>query len=102
MLVLLDATSPELTPYASVVSGIAALLAVVFAFLAFGAARRRGNPGLRWVAGAFLLFAAKNVFATFNVVTHRVPHDAIELVLAATDLLIMAMLFAPLILRRRS
>lgn len=102
MIVLLDATSPAATPYAATFSWLAAILAILFAVLAWRAGRRRGNPGLRWVASAFGLFALKNVFAALNVVTHQVPHDAIEMVLAVCDLAIMTLLFAPVVLRRRS
>ncbi|MEA3199537.1 MAG: hypothetical protein QOE90_965 [Thermoplasmata archaeon] len=100
MFVLLDATSPEATPYASFISAVAALLATVFAVVAFRALARTGNPALRWVGIAFVLMALKEVFAAYNVVTHFVPHDAIELVLASCDLVIMGLLFTPLFRRR--
>lgn len=101
MLALLDATSPLLTPYASAVSAFVALLAFVLGILAFRAASRRGNPGLRWVGAAFLAFALKDVFAAAMVVTHAVPHDGIELILSGSDLVIIALLFVPLLFRRR-
>jgi hypothetical protein len=54
------------------------------------------------VALAFVVFGLKNVFSAYNVLTHTVPHDAIELVLSLFDLVLLVLLFAPLVLRRRS
>lgn len=85
----------------AVVSGLIALLALVFAGIAVVASRRRRIRGLRWVAAAFVVFAAKNVFSSVNVLTHAVPHDAIELVLSLFDALLLVMLFLPLVRRRR-
>lgn len=99
---LLAATSPALTPASAGVSLLVAALAAFFALLALRAAGRRGNPSLRWVGGAFLLFGLKNGFSSYNVWTHLVPHDAIELVLSVADLAIMLLLFAPLLLRRKA
>lgn len=90
-----------LTPYAVAVSSLVAVLAIVLAGLALRAARRRGNPALRIVALAFFAFFVKNVFSAFNVLTHVVPHDAIELVLSLFDLALLLLLFLPLVLRRR-
>lgn len=81
-------------------SAIVALLAVAFAIVAFRAARRRANKALRIVGYAFTLFAAKNIFSAVNVLTHAVPHDAIELILSLVDLAIMLLLFWPLLRRR--
>lgn len=83
-------------------SGLVALLAILMAILAFRAMRKRGNPALRLVGIAFLLFAAKNVFSAYNVLYHAVPHDAIELVLSLFDLSLLLLLFAPFLLKRRS
>jgi hypothetical protein len=82
-------------------SVVVALLALTMAVLAFRAQRKRANPGLRLVGIAFLVFAAKNVFSAYNVLTHAVPHDAIELVLSLFDLALLLLLFAPFLLRRR-
>ena len=101
MLALADVTSPALTPLSAAVSLLVAALAVVLAVLAFAARRKRGNPALAWVAYAFLVFAAKNVFSAVNVVTHVVPHDAIELALSLFDLLLLVLLFMPFVFRRR-
>jgi len=96
------ATDPALTPLSSGTSVVVATLAVVFAVIAFRAAARKRNPGLRWVGFAFVLFALKNAFSAYNVVTHFVRHDDIEMVLALGDLVILLLLFAPLFLRRRT
>ena len=100
---LLAALEPDALDLASAgTSALVALLALAFAFLAFRARRVRGNPALRLVGVAFLVFAAKNAFSAFNVLTHVVPHDAIELVLSLFDLALLLLLFAPFLLRRRS
>ncbi|HEX2021739.1 MAG TPA: hypothetical protein VHH36_03450 [Candidatus Thermoplasmatota archaeon] len=98
---LADATSEALTPASVVVSLAVAFLAAVLVALALGAARKRQNPGLRWVAAAFAVLCAKNVFSAFNVQTHVVPHDAIELVLSVADLAVLLLLFLPLYRRKR-
>ena len=91
----------ELAPYSSATSIFVALLALLFSFVAFQAWRRKGTRGLFWVGIAFVVFALKNVFSAYNVVTHFVPHDDIELGLSLFDLVIMLLLFAPLIFRPR-
>jgi hypothetical protein len=98
---LADVGSPGLTPASVVVSMVVALLAGAMAAVAFGAARKRANPALRWVALAFVVFALKNVFSAVNVSTHQVPHDIIELSLSLFDLVILVLLFLPLVRRRR-
>jgi hypothetical protein len=102
MLALADATSPALTPLSSGSAIVVALLALVFAVLAFRAASKKGNASLRFVGTAFVLFALKDAFSAYNVVTHDVPHDAIELVLSLADLVIILLLFAPFAFRRRA
>lgn len=104
MLFLAQATheSVALTPYSIAVSGLVALLAFVLASLAFRAASRRANKGLHMVALAFVVFGLKNVFSAYNVLTHTIPHDAIELVLSLFDLVLLILLFMPLVLRRRT
>lgn len=102
MVVLLDTDSPALAPYSAGVSGLVALLALVFAAIAWRASARRSNRALRLVAAAFLLFAAKNAFSAYNVVTHFVPHDEIELILSLFDLVLLVLLFAPLFWRKKS
>jgi hypothetical protein len=92
----------QVGPYASAVSAIVALLALIFSVLAFRAAARRKNAALAWVGAAFLVFAVKNAFTSAVVVSHFVPHDEIELVLSALDLAIMLLLFAPFLTRRKA
>jgi hypothetical protein len=91
----------DFTVASSTTSILVGVLALVLAALALRAARRRANPGLRWVGAAFVVFAVKDAFSAYNVVTHVVPHDAIELVLSVFDLALLAMLFVPLLLVRR-
>lgn len=98
---LLATESPALTPASVAVSVLVALLALALAGLALASARRRSNRDLRFVAAAFLVFAAKNGFSAYNVLTHAVPHDAIELVLSVFDLVLLLLLVAPLVLRKR-
>ena len=93
--------SPALTPASVAVSALVALLALVFAGLAFAAARRRGNRALHLVAVAFAVFALKNAFSAYNVQTHVIPHDEIELILSLFDLVLLVLLFVPLAMRRR-
>lgn len=90
-----------LTTASAAVSILVALLALVLSWLGLAAARKRGNRSLYWVSMAFLVFTAKNVFSAVNVTTHQVPHDAIELVLSLFDLGIIALLFLPLVFRKR-
>lgn len=90
-----------LAPVSAGTSGIVALLALVMAVLALLARRRKRTRGLGMVAAAFLVFAAKNLFSAVNVLTHAVPHDVIELVLSLFDLVILLILFAPFVRRRR-
>lgn len=99
---LVEETSPALTPLSAATSLLVALLAFVLAGLAFAAMRRRANPSLKWVALAFAVFGLKNVFSAVNVWTHLVPHDAIELVLSLFDLALLVLLFIPFLRRRRA
>lgn len=93
--------SPELTPYSAGVSVVVGFLALGLAVLAMASLRKRGNPALRFVAAAFVVFAAKNAFSAYNVLTHAVPHDAIELILSLFDLVLLVLLIAPVLLRKR-
>lgn len=102
MLVLADgAVDVGVAPYSATTSVLVALLASLFAAAAFLARRRKGNRSLLWVGLAFVVFAIKNLFSAYNVVTHVVRHDDIELGLSLFDLVIMLLLFVPLIFRKR-
>jgi Na+/phosphate symporter len=107
MLALAATENPALAPLSAGTSLLVTLLALGMAFVALRARRQRNNPALILVGIAFLVFAAKNAFSAYNVLAHEragwfsVPHDEIELVLSLTDLAIMLLLFAPLLLRRR-
>lgn len=102
LLSVADTAGPNLALASASTSVLVAALATTMAVIAFRAASRRGNPGLRLVGWAFVLFAVKNIFSAVNVgFTHYIRHDAIELVLSLFDLAILALLFAPLMRRRR-
>lgn len=101
MMVLAAEVEPELAPLSSGTSLLVALLALVFAFLAFRAHARKRNRGLLVVGVAFLIFAAKSAFSAYNVLTHAVPHDLIELALSLFDLVLIVLLFLPFLLRKR-
>lgn len=90
-----------LTVASSATSIVVMLLAAGLSGVAFRAAGLRRTPSLKWVGVAFAVFAVKNGFSAFNVWTHAVPHDAIELVLSLFDLVLLMLLLAPLLLRRR-
>lgn len=100
--VLADTAPTALTPASATISVLVGLLALGLAGIAVASLRRRGNPALRYVAAAFAVFGAKNFFSAYNVLYHAVPHDAIELVLSLFDLVLLALLFVPLVLRRRT
>jgi hypothetical protein len=97
-----DDFAPQVVPYASATAALVALLALVFAGVAIRARRERGNRALVWVALAFFVFALKQVFTSVALVTDYVAHDIIELVLTASDLAIMLLLFAPFVTRRKA
>lgn len=87
--------------FASSLTSIAVgLIALVMAGLAFRARRRSGNRQLAFVGAAFTLFLAKSLFSAYNVQTHYVPHDLIELGLSLFDLAIIGLLFLPFVLRK--
>ncbi|HVL47692.1 MAG TPA: hypothetical protein VM889_03960 [Candidatus Thermoplasmatota archaeon] len=96
-----EAVGADLALLSAATSGLVAALAGVLAVVAFRAAARRANPALRFVGAAFVVFVAKNVFSGYNVMTHAVRHDEIELALSVFDLAILLLLVMPL-LRRRS
>lgn len=102
ILLAVEDTSPALTPLSAGTSVVVALLAFVLAGLAVAALRKRGNPALKWVALAFAVFGLKNVFSAYNVTSHVVPHDAIELVLSLFDLALLLLLLIPFLRRRRA
>lgn len=102
MTYLLDATGVGSLAAASAgVSILVATLAFTMAGMAFAAARKRGNRGLRLVAISFAVFGVKNLFSAVNVSTHLVEHDMIELILSLFDLVILGLLFTPFLLRKR-
>jgi hypothetical protein len=93
---------PQSVAYSSAAtSAIVALLAIGFSIAAFRSYYKRGNGAMRWVGVAFLVFALRNLFSGFNVITDIVHHGVVELVLSLFDLALMLILIAPLLLRRR-
>lgn len=102
LFLLVEETSPALTPASAATSIVVAILAFGLSIMAFLAMRRRRNPSLKWVAMAFALFGVKNAFSAVNVVTHLVVHDAIELVLSLFDLALLLLLLVPFLRRRRA
>lgn len=99
---LVEEASPALAQASAATSIVVAILAFGLSITALLAMRRRRNPGLKWVAAAFALFGAKNVFSAVNVMTHLVVHDAIELVLSLFDLALILLLLVPFLRRRRA
>lgn len=83
----------------SVTSAVVGLIALAMLVLALRARRRSGNRKLGFVAAAFFVFLAKSLFSAYNVQTHVVPHDGIELWLSVFDLVIIGLLFLPFLLR---
>jgi len=85
----------SLADASSGVSLIVGAIALVMAVLAFRARGRSGNRKLLFVGAAFTVFLVKSLFSAYNVHTHVVVHDAIELGLSLFDLLILVLLFLP-------
>lgn len=80
--------------------GAVAVVSIALAGLAFRAYRRSGNPNLRYVLAAFIIFAAEGVVATAALFTHRIDHEDLELILGLFDLAALMVLALPFILRR--
>lgn len=84
---------------AAATSLFVALLAGTMAMLGFRSFQKTRNPRLVFVVIAFVTFTLKSLFVGYNVVTHVIPHDAIEFVSAMFDLLIIFTLFLPFFVR---
>jgi uncharacterized membrane protein len=98
-----DADIPQSVAVSSAAtSAVVALLALAFSVMAFRAYAKRGNSAMRWVGAAFLVFAVRNVFSAFNVLTDVIHHGTVELILSLFDLALMLILLTPLVLRRRA
>ncbi len=82
-------------------SALVAILAAAFSVIAFRAYKKRANVSMRAVGLAFLVFALRNLFSAFNVITDVIHHGVVELVLSLFDLALMVLLPAPLVMRRR-
>jgi peptidoglycan/LPS O-acetylase OafA/YrhL len=81
-------------------STVVGVFALGLAALAWRARRRSANRQLTFVAAAFLLFAARSAFSAYNVTTHFIVHDYIELYLSLFDLAILVLLLLPLLVKR--
>lgn len=82
----------------SLTSIVVGLIALLMAGLAWRARVRSGNRRLAFVAAAFALFFARSLFSAYNVLTHFIAHDFIELYLSIFDLAILVLLFLPFLL----
>ncbi len=80
---------------AAATSLFVALLAWIMAVLGFRSFQKTRNPRLVFVVIAFVTFTVKSLFVSYNVISHVVPHDAIEFISALFDLLIIVTLFLP-------
>lgn len=74
---------------------VVALITGTMAYLGWQSFQKTRNSRLVFVVVAFLAFGLKSLFVAYNVWSHAVPHDAIELVSAVFDLLIVVLLFLP-------
>jgi predicted negative regulator of RcsB-dependent stress response len=83
------------TNLAVLASLVVAALTGTMAYLGWRSFQKTRNTQLVFVAVAFLTFLLKSLFVAYNVHSHAVPHDAIELVSAVFDLLIATLLFLP-------
>lgn len=90
---------PDAALVSSATSLLVGLVAVALAVLALRARARSGSRNLAFVAAAFLVFAVKSAFSAYNVQTHVIAHDLIELGLSLFDLAILALLVLPLLLK---
>lgn len=80
---------------------IVALLAAGLAVVGVQGFRRSKNPALRFVVAAFVVFGVRALGTAWALYFEVVKHEDLELVLAASDVLILGLLVAPLVLQRR-
>lgn len=92
---------PGPTALAAGAAFVVALLAAVMAYLGTKSYRNTGNTRLLFVVVAFLVFVVKSLFTAYNVSSHAVRHDTIELVGSLFDVVIVVLLFIPFFLRSR-
>lgn len=89
---------PNPTTMAALMSAAVAVLAAIMAYLGWKSYRNTGNQRLVFIVLAFFLFIVKSLFTAYNVTSHAVPHDSIELVGSMLDLIIVLLLFIPFFL----
>ena len=90
---------PEPSTLAALAALVVAILAGTMAYLGVKSYRNTGNVRLVFVVLAFLTFVIKSLFTGYNVVSHAVPHDSIEFVVALFDVVIVLLLFIPFFLK---
>lgn len=86
-------------PLPTALIGGVALASLALTLLGALAYRRRRDRRLLFVTGAFGLFFAKSLFTAVELFTGTVGHEALEMVNAGFDLLILGLLIAPFLLR---
>lgn len=85
---------------AIVVAAFVAAVMVVMFIAATSAHKRDRRPFVLWISAAFGVFALKNIGLVVALWLHYGPHELVELVAALMDLVVAALLVAPLLLRR--
>lgn len=94
------AVSHALEHAAIVVACFVALVMLGLFVLAVAAHRRDGRPAMPWIAGAFAVFAAKNIALAVALTVHFGPHELVELAASLLDLVVAGLLVAPFLVKR--
>lgn len=79
----------------STISAMVALLAFALAIITWVAYRRVGNRKIVFVSAALATHAAKSVIVAFSLATATFPHEVLEIIEAAFDLLMVVLLAIP-------
>lgn len=79
----------------SIISALVALLALALAVVTWMAYRRVGNRKIVFVSAAFATHAVKSVLVAFSLATAMFPHEMLEIIEAAFDLLMVVLLAIP-------
>jgi hypothetical protein len=85
---------------AIVVAGFVAAAMALMLVAALSAYKRDRRPFVLWIAAAFGVFALKNLGLVTVLWIHFGPHELVELMAALMDLVVAALLVAPLVIRR--
>lgn len=87
--------------HAAILVAIFVALAMVGMFVTAASAYRRDRrPFILWISAAFGVFALKNIGLVIALWLHVGPHELVELIAALMDLVVAALLVAPLLIRR--